>query len=185
MRTPSLSTHHPNNGILHRVIAADTGCLMARRQRTPTLLCWILILGVAIFAWSQQSWGLGLLAVGMFCCYELFLVNATCDVETKAGDPCEANVYGRLRSCGRQRHKRIKRAALWESVTGLPDVFARFRVMFGRARPQQGWTLQPAPGALSARKADISGLVNLILMAVGTIATVLSAWLGWLTWRGT
>jgi hypothetical protein len=161
---------------------ADTGCWMARRgRRQSTFLWWILILGLGIFAWGLRSWALGCLTVVMFCLYELFLVNATCDVETQAKKPCEANVQGRVRACGRRAHQRAKRAALWESLTGLPNVFARFRVMFGRSQTQAGWILQPAPGSVSARKPNLQGLVNLLLAAIGTAAGVVSAWL---TWRG-
>ncbi len=55
----------------------------------------MVILGLGWFAWSQRSWGLGLLAVALLCWYELFLVKATCDVETKAGKPCEVDVHAR------------------------------------------------------------------------------------------
>lgn len=75
----------------------------------------MVILGVGGLAWFQRSWGWGLLSVGLWCWYALFLVETTCDVEkkTKPGERCGNTAYGRLHACHLVEHRRAKRGALW------------------------------------------------------------------------
>lgn len=165
---------------------------MARRRRPPppsAWYAWILGLGaVAVYLGSsgyRGSWGLGLLAVALWGAYQLLFCPTTCNAEKRNGEPCDRDAYGRLRSCGLQRHRDIKRDALWAAVTRRRSPFARYRITWARDRREEGLTLQPPTGSQQTREAPALGLYNvlmLVLTAVSTIAGVvvmIATVLGW------
>ncbi|MGH8909173.1 MAG: hypothetical protein ACRD0K_22435 [Egibacteraceae bacterium] len=68
---------------------------------------------------------------------------------------------------------------MWESLTGLPNLFARFRVMWGRPA-QAGNVVRPGADAGSVHGVQGAGLrelLNLILTFIGTVATVIGTML--------
>lgn len=152
---------------------------MAKRRRPPprvTWYAWILGLGaVAVYLGSsghRGSWGLGLLAVALWGVYQLFFCPTTCNAETKKGEPCDRDAHGRLRACGSQRHRDIKRDALVGALTGRRSPFARYRTTWARDRGEEGWTVQPPTGSQQTREAPALGLYNLLMLALTAVSTL-------------
>ncbi|GLW65332.1 hypothetical protein Arub01_35760 [Actinomadura rubrobrunea] len=86
-----------------------------RRRRESALVWWGVFAALAAAAAWWRSWRLALLALLLWCLYELVLVPTVCRVATRKGLSCREPARGRLFACT-PRHQEVKNDALWRLV---------------------------------------------------------------------
>lgn len=135
-----------------------------RRWREPPYVWWIAMGALIVTALLAASWRLLLLALALWCLYELSLVPTLCRVITREGVSCREPVRGRLFACETD-HQEIKKEVvlrltrLRRSRTPTP------------ADPQRDtglvvWSPQ------SRGRLDHKDRTILVLAAIGTMVTL-------------
>lgn len=87
------------------------------RAREPALVWWVLFSALLATAWLTWSWRVLLLALTLWCLYELSLVPTVCRVSTRTETSCGRPVRGRLFACEAE-HQKVKTEVLLRN-TGL------------------------------------------------------------------
>jgi hypothetical protein len=136
-----------------------------RRRRESALVWWGVFAILALAAWWLASWRLALLALLLWCLYELVFVPTICRVRSREGFSCRDPARGRLFACN-PGHQQVKNDALWRLV-GLKNPFRKPP----KADPnRQTGTLVVSP-AVRGRLAQ-PDRVLILLAAAGTLVTI-------------
>jgi len=166
------------SGRVHGASMAKRGKRKTRKKNDSYAgLYWTALLIVGLMAWSQRSLGLGLLAIGLWCWYALFARKTTCGVLNTDGTFCSEDAIGSLGTCHRTKHRRSKRAVLWDTVLPwLPNPFAR-QPMWIPTRSQARYSTSGYVPVTELRSRNRRERINLWLSFVATVATVIGTWL--------
>ncbi|MEU6036260.1 hypothetical protein ABZ801_12700 [Actinomadura sp. NPDC047616] len=136
-----------------------------RRRRESALVWWGAFAVLLVAAGWWRSWRLALLALLLWCLYELVLVPTICRVATRQGYSCREPARGRLFACS-SGHQQVKTDALWRLV-GLRNPLRRPP----KADPnRETGTLIVSP-AVRGRLAQADRAL-ILLAALGTLVTI-------------
>jgi hypothetical protein len=102
-----------------------------------------------------------------------FFKKTQCDVETKSGEACGNDAYGRLRACHLTKHKRAKRDALWAMI-GRRNPASRYRILWAQPRSSYGRESPRLEESSPKVMKPVYDGTMLAATVVGSVATVLA-----------